>query len=57
MLGTEQLERLQEIQIKYAKLGWIPREDILWLMEALEHLCKAKANKKAGADDRRLKQE
>lgn len=40
MLEAETLQRFQEIQSKYAKLGWMPREDILWLMEVLGSLCK-----------------
>ena len=33
-------ERLQQIQEKFAKLGWMPREDIGWLMETLAQIYK-----------------
>jgi hypothetical protein len=28
-------ERLQEIKDRFAKLGWLNREDILWLLQVL----------------------
>ena len=28
-------ERLQDIKDRFAKLGWLHREDILWLLEVL----------------------
>ncbi len=31
-------ERLQEIKDRYTKLGWLHREDVLWLLEVLGEL-------------------
>ncbi|AUB42233.1 hypothetical protein COO91_08345 [Nostoc flagelliforme CCNUN1] len=33
-------QRLEEIKKNYGKLGWMPREDILWLIEMLENMYK-----------------
>lgn len=39
-MESTDIKRLQEIKDKYFKLGWMPREDILWLLETLGYLCK-----------------
>jgi hypothetical protein len=36
--NQKHLHRLQEIKDKFTKLGWLPREDILWLLEVLGEL-------------------
>lgn len=33
-------QRLQELQEKFAQLGWLPREDIEWLLAAMAQLLK-----------------
>jgi hypothetical protein len=30
---TDDRQRLQEIKDRFAQLGWLKREDILWLLE------------------------
>ncbi|MEH1808420.1 hypothetical protein [Nostoc sp.] len=37
-------QRLQQIQEKFEKLGWLPREDILWLLEVLKELLGDRTN-------------
>jgi hypothetical protein len=38
-------ERLQEIKDRFTKLGWLHREDILWLLEALGEVIKGEGDR------------
>ena len=35
---SDDQQRLLEIKNRFTKLGWLKREDILWLLEVLEKL-------------------
>ncbi|WP_256874861.1 hypothetical protein [Nostoc sp. C052] len=39
---SDDQQHLQEIKYRFAKLGWLKREDILWLLEVLSELLGSK---------------
>ncbi|WP_375495317.1 hypothetical protein [uncultured Nostoc sp.] len=42
--NQKRLYRLQEIKDRFAKVGWLKREDILWLLEVLGELLGHRTN-------------
>jgi hypothetical protein len=36
MIESDTKAKLAAIKARYQKLGWLPREDVLWLIAALE---------------------
>ncbi|MFL9458025.1 hypothetical protein AB0756_39905 [Tolypothrix campylonemoides VB511288_2] len=44
MTDNETYRHFQEIHDRYTKLGWLPRKDLLWLFEVLQHMLEQKEN-------------